>query len=230
MSIHVISVGGSLIVPNEIDYKFLRSFKEFILNRIKKGEKFILITGGGKTCRIYQDAASKVTTIDDEEKDWLGIHSTRLNGHLLRTIFKEYAHPKVIKNYTEDLSQMNDSFEESILVGAGWRPGRSSDFCAVELAKKFNAVDVINLSNIEYVYSEDPKKNPNATKYEKLSWDEFRKIVGNEWSPGMNAPFDPVASKTSQELNLSVAIINGKDLESIGNYLDNKPFKGTIIS
>ena len=45
----------------------------------------------------------------------------------------------------------------------------------------------------------------------------------------MNAPFDPVASKLSQEIKLKVAIMNGKDLENIGNYLDGKEFKGTII-
>ena len=192
------------------------------------GDKFILITGGGKTARKYQMAAAAVSDIDDVEKDWLGTHSTRLNGHLLRTIFKKYAHPKVITNYVDDLENF-DSFDEDILVGAGWKPGRSSDFCAVKLAVKFGAVDVINLSNIEYVYSEDPRLNPKAKKYEKITWKEFREIVGNEWYPGMNVPFDPIASKLSDENNLSVGIMNGKDFDNLGKFLDKKPFKGTII-
>ncbi len=225
MALYVISVGGSLIVPDKIDKKFLKDFKELILKRINEGDRFILVAGGGKTARNYINAAGEVTDLDDEEKDWLGIHSTRLNAHLLRTIFKLYANPIVVK----DFENLDLDFHEKILVGAGWKPGNSTDLIAVLLAEKFNAEKVINLSNIEYVYSDDPKNNPNAVKYEKISWKEFRKIVGDEWSPGMNAPFDPIASKKSEELGLEVAILKGSDIKNIENYLENKNFKGTII-
>lgn len=226
MTLHVISVGGSLIVPNEIDTDFLVSFKQFIIKRIEKGDRFILIAGGGKIARKYQEAASYVSGIDNEEKDWLGIHSTRLNAHLLRTIFKLHANPKVFKNFEKD----DIEFNEKILIGAGWRPGWSTDYVAVLLAKKYGAKSVINLSNIEYVYSEDPKVNPDAKRYEKITWKEFREIVGNEWDPGMSAPFDPIASKEASELKLKVAIMNGKNFTNLNDYLEGKKFKGTLIS
>lgn len=225
MALHVISVGGSLIVPEEIDRDFLSSFKQFIKKRIKKGDRFILIAGGGKTARKYQDAAAAVSEIDNEEKDWLGIHSTRLNAHLLRTIFKNYANPKVIKDYEND----EVDFKEEILVGAGWKPGWSTDYCAVLLAEKYGADSLINLSNIKYVYSEDPKVNPDAKRYDRISWDEFRGIVGNEWDPGMSVPFDPIASKKASDMKLKVAILNGKNLFNINEYLDDSEFEGTII-
>ncbi len=227
MALFVISVGGSLIVPNEIDTDFLASFKQFIIKRIEKGDRFILIAGGGKTCRKYQDAASSVSGIDNEEKDWLGIHSTRLNAHLLRTIFKLWANPKVIKNFDKDLHEIE--FKEKILVGAGWKPGWSTDYIAVLLAEKFKADSVINLSNIDYAYAEDPRVNPNAKKYEKISWKEFQEIVGETWDPGMSAPFDPIASKKAAKLKLKVAILNGKKLTNIADYMDSKKFIGTII-
>lgn len=229
MALHVISVGGSLIVPEEIDTDFLVSFKQFIIKRIEKGDKFILISGGGKVCRKYQVAASTVSGIDNEEKDWLGIHATRINAHLLRTIFKLYAHPKVIKDYVDDLNDFDSDFDEKILVGAGWKPGFSSDFDAVLMAEKFGAKSVINLSNIYYAYTQDPRVNPDAKKIEKIDWKGFREIVGNEWDPGMSAPFDPIASRKAEELKLSVAIMNGKDLINLNNYLDGKRFKGTLI-
>lgn len=230
MALHVISVGGSLIVPEEVDVAFLKSFKKFILNRIGKGDKFILVAGGGKLARKYQQAAIEVTSLDNEEKDWLGLHSTRLNGHLLRTIFKERAHPMLVTNYVVDLDKFSEVFSQDILVGAGWKPGWSTDYVTVLMAKKFNASSVINLSNIEYVYSEDPRVNPSAKKYEKISWDEFKEIVGSKWDPGMSAPFDPIATKLASEIPLDVAIMNGKDLENLGKYLDGKDFKGTLIS
>ena len=225
MALYVISVGGSLIVPDEIDTVFLSSFKQFIIKRIEKGDRFILIAGGGKTARKYQHAASEVSGIDNEEKDWLGIHSTRLNAHLLRTIFKLWANPKIFSNFEED----DIDFREKILIGAGWKPGWSTDYDAVLLAKKYHADCIINLSNIEYVYSEDPKLNPHAKKYENISWRDFRKIVGDVWDPGMSAPFDPIASKEAEKSNLKVAIMSGKDLNNINDFLDGKKFKGTLI-
>lgn len=230
MALHVISVGGSLIVPDKIDTDFLASFKQLVLKRIEKGDRFILIAGGGRTCRRYQVAASAVSEIDNEEKDWLGIHSSRLNGHLLRTIFKSLAYPKLITNYEEDLDEFETGeFNEKILTGAGWKPGWSTDYDAVLMAEKFSADSVINLSNTEYVYSEDPKVNPNAKKFENISWKDFRELVGSEWDPGMHAPFDPIASQKADELGLKVAIMNGKNLSNLSDYFDGKEFKGTVI-
>ena len=156
MVLYIISVGGSLIVPDKIDTKFLKDFKDLINKRIKKKDKFVLIAGGGKVCRLYQSAASKVVEIDNEESDWLGIHSSRLNGHLLRTIFKSVAHPRLITNYEKDLSLIG-KFNESILVGAGWKPGWSTDYDAVLCAAHFKSKKIINLSNIDYclLYTSD---------------------------------------------------------------------------
>ncbi len=220
----IVSLGGSLIVPEEIDISFLKSFRELILKHTKLGKKFILITGGGKTCRKYQKAASEIRQLDEEDLDWLGIHSTRLNAHLVRTIFRDIAHPVIVKDPTK-----KESFKESVLVAAGWKPGCSTDFDAVLLAKTYNAKKLVNLTNIEYVYDKDPKKFPDAKKIEKISWKDFRKIVGNEWDPGLNLPFDPVASKEAQKLGLEVAIMKGSDLENFEDYIEGKAFKGTII-
>ena len=87
----IFSVGGSLIVPNDININFLKKFKELILKQIKKGKKIVIITGGGATARNYMNAASSVSKTDNEDKDWLGIHATRINGHLVRAIFKKEA-------------------------------------------------------------------------------------------------------------------------------------------
>ncbi len=94
----IISLGGSLIVPNEIDFNFLKNFRKLILKYLKKEKRFIIISGGGKTARNYQNAISKVVKITKEDLDWIGIHSTRLNAHLLRTIFRDWAYPKIITN------------------------------------------------------------------------------------------------------------------------------------
>ncbi|MDP1884560.1 MAG: UMP kinase [Candidatus Moranbacteria bacterium] len=223
----IISLGGSLIVPEEIDWKFVKKFKALIEEQIGKGLKFILITGGGKTARKYIDASAKIDDINNEDKDWIGIHATRMNGHFIRTIFRKHAHPKINTN-PHDLEDFYN-FKESILVAAGWRPGFSTDFDAVLLAKYLGIKTVINLSNIDYVCDKDPRKFPDAKKIEEISWKDFRKMVGDKWDPGMNAPFDPIASREAQEIGLEVAIMNGQNLANLKKYLEGKKAKGTII-
>ncbi|MGB3589866.1 MAG: UMP kinase [Tunicatimonas sp.] len=225
MALYVLSLGGSIVVPGSIDADYLTQFKKFINRRVSQGDRFILTVGGGKTARNYQAAAETVSGVDDEERDWLGIHATRLNAHLLRTIFKEQAHPIIAKDFDVSLPD----FEEPILVGAGWKPGWSTDYIAVLLAERYQAQSVLNLSNIDYVYAEDPRENPNAQRFEKINWADFRQIVGSEWSPGLSAPFDPIASKRAEELDLTVVILNGKKMENMEAFFAEGNFQGTII-
>lgn len=224
----IISLGGSLIVPEEIDWEFVKGFKELIERQISKGQRFIIITGGGKLARKYIEAGTKVDDIDNEDKDWLGIHATRLNAHFIRTVFRKHAHPTINKN-PYDLEGFLKA-KESILVAAGFRPGNSTDYIAALIGKQFGVKKIANLSNIDYVYDSDPRTNPDAKKIEKINWSEFRKIVGDKWDPGANVPFDPVASKLADEEKMEVAIMNGKNLENLEKYLNREDFAGTMIN
>ncbi|MFH2232038.1 MAG: UMP kinase [Patescibacteria group bacterium] len=222
----VLSVGGSIVVPESgIDVEYLKKLRSLILQEVEKGERFIIVVGGGSVCRKYQNAAKEITDLEAEDLDWLGIHTTRLNAHLLRTIFRDIAHPVVSKNPTIDLD-----WKEPVLIAAGWKPGCSTDFDAVMLAQKCGAEQIINLTNVDAVYEEDPKVNPDAKSYEHISWADFRKIVGSEWSPGANAPFDPIASKLAQEQGMKVVIARGTDIDNLQDIIDGKEFKGTLIS
>ncbi|HEY0979731.1 MAG TPA: UMP kinase, partial [Candidatus Paceibacterota bacterium] len=87
-----------------------------------------------------------------------------------------------------------------------------------------------NLSNIDYVYTADPRTNPDAQKIENIGWADFRKLIPTEWDPGLSSPFDPVAAREAEALKLEVAVINGNNLEAFEHYLDGKPFSGTVIS
>jgi len=228
---YVISLGGSLIVPpSGIDHKFLKKFRALIISEIKKGNRFVITTGGGHTAREYQEASSKITKLTDEDQDWIGIHSTHLNAHLVKTIFRSYAHPRINKN-PRTKANLKNHFKhgEKIMVAAGWRPGWSTDYVSTILAKRLGAKTVINLSNVKYVYNKDPKKFKDAKKLTNLTWLEFRKIVGNKWDPGLNAPFDPVAAEHAQKLGLEVIIMNGKNINNLKKYFSNKPFQGTTI-
>ena len=224
----IISVGGSLIVPDGgVDTKFLSSFNRFIRKYVALGKRFFLVAGGGKIARHYRDAAKEVVgDITNEDLDWLAIHTTRVNAHLLRTIFKDIAHPRIIENYEKKIHRL----KEPIVIGAGWKPGWSTDYDAVILARDYGGKTIINLSNTYWVYDKDPKKFNDAKPIEKITWEEMEKIVGNKWIPGLSAPFDPIATQLAKELKLTVIVTHGKDFRNLQRLMDGESFKGTVIS
>lgn len=224
----IISLGGSLVVPNGgLDSIFLSAFSEFIREKISKDWRFFIVVGGGATARMYIDGArSIVGSVTDWDLDWLGIHTTRLNAHLLRTIFQDIAHPRIIENYEKKI----ENLKEPLVVASGWKPGRSTDYDAVILARDYQAGAIINMSNIVSVCDKDPNMYPDARPLHDISWEDFQKLVGNTWHPGRNVPFDPIATKLAHELGLSVYIV-GNDLENLEKIFLGKPdFLGTIIT
>lgn len=221
----VIAMGGSLLVPEKIDLDFLKKLKDMIRYFTNDGYQIALVIGGGKTCRYYQAAAREFNNVTDVDLDWIGIKTIRLNCELILRSFSDLdIHPEVIEKWEEAAG-----ITESLIVVGAWEPGCSSDKDAIELADVLEAKQVVNFSNTTHVYSEDPRINPNATKFETLSWDEYRNLIPNEWKPGMSAPFDPVASELAQQHDMTVAIL-GASVENLENYLQGKEFEGTIIS
>jgi len=228
----IISVGGSLIVPDGgIDHHFLSKLNLFIRNQVKKGRRFFLVAGGGRIARHYRDAGKKVIgNIADEDLDWIAIHATRLNAHLLRTIFEDIAHPRIIENYDKKLFK----WKEPVVVGAGWKPGWSTDYDAVKIAEDYGGKVILNLSNVDWVYDKDPIKYQDAKPIKKMTWTQMDELVGKElidgkWVPGMSAPFDPIATKLAKKLNLTVIVANGKDFNNLENIIEGDSFKGTVV-
>ncbi len=137
----VISVGGSLIAPpSGIDTGFIKKFKALIEKQVSRGFRFVIITGGGATARNYQEAGRKVGQVTTDDLDWLGIHSTRLNGHLLRSLFRKDAYPALVKNPKAKIST-----SKPIIIAAGSKPGWSTDYVATSLAKNIGAKRIVNL-------------------------------------------------------------------------------------
>ncbi|MEI7709236.1 MAG: UMP kinase [bacterium] len=220
----VLSLGGSLIVPDGIDVEFLKKFRDLIISQTKKGKKFVVISGGGKVCRRYQEAAKALTQVSNDDLDWIGIASTRLNSELLRVVFGESAFEKIVMD-----PNMVPQTDKPVILGGGWKPGNSSDLAATQAALSIGAKKLINLSNIDYLYDKDPNKYTDAKKIEQISWSGLIEILPKSWEPGANVPFDPIAAKEAEVALLEVAILNGKNISNLEKYLNGEDFAGTQI-
>lgn len=210
--------------PDAIDTAFLKKFNTFVRKRLDNN-RFIIVVGGGRTARVYQEAAGKVIRTTNEDKDWLGIHATRANAHLLRTIFADVADPTVI-----DERGKLKKLSYPITIASGWRPGWSTDFVAVALAEDFKVNEVIAAGKPDHIYDKDPSKYKNAKPFDHLSWKEYRAMIPDSWSPGAHTPIDTVAAKAAERAKKAVIVMNPKDFKNFGNLLSGKEFNGTIVS
>ncbi|HHT80431.1 MAG: UMP kinase [Sphaerochaeta sp.] len=227
LNMAVISLGGSIIAPDKVDVTFLKELNKNLREYLKKDKsrKLILVCGGGAPARIYQQALREIIAdAPSEEQDWLGIRATHINAQLLKAMFSDLCTDNIITDPTGHIN-----FKGQVLVAAGWKPGFSTDNDAVILAERFLGKTIINLSNIAKVYTDDPKKNPDAKPLDTISWDEFKVLVGSTWVPGKNTPFDPVASKRASKLGMQVICADGRNIENTMAILNKKEFVGTVI-
>lgn len=229
----VLSVGGSIVVPEKPDTEFLTKFVLMTTSWLSedKDRRLILVVGGGGPARVYQNSYREILSglsasqnFDNSQADWIGIMATRLNAELLKAAFGSFCQNPVVYNPTEDIE-----FKGQVLVASGWKPGFSTDTDAVYLGERFDAKTIVNLSNIEKVYTDDPRKNPDAKPLDTISWADFRKMVGDEWTPGKNCPFDPIASKKAESNNMKVICAGGKNIENIKAILNDNEYIGTTI-
>ncbi|MBN1798673.1 MAG: UMP kinase [Spirochaetales bacterium] len=226
-SIQVISLGGSIISPQAVDIHFLKGFYSIIEDYLRSDmeHKLIIVCGGGAPARSYQKAYKQVASSPDNlALDWIGIAATRLNAELIRYIFQDFCDDEVVTDPTRPTV-----IGRQILVASGWKPGFSTDYDAVLLAERFHAEFVINLSNIEQVYTDDPKQNPEAAPIKDITWVKFKELVGEKWEPGRNVPFDPVATAHAARIGLKVIFALGRDGDNLKSILNAKPYIGTLI-
>lgn len=218
---YVVSLGGSVMMPGGPDIKFIKKFCEIILSH---GGKFVIFTGGGSLTRELQELATKSGNASQDDMDLIGIQPTRINALLLRSFIGKDAHEEIIDNPTRKFRT-----EKKVALGCGWKPGASTDSCAVNFAVANGIKNVVNISNTHYVYDKDPKAFKDARPIEKMGWDQMQVLVGDEWKPGLHKPFDPIATRLASKKKLKVMFL-GPDLRNFRNYLEGKPYKGTTVT
>tara|TARA_Y100000310_G_scaffold203871_1_gene204129 strand:- start:6092 stop:6766 length:675 start_codon:yes stop_codon:yes gene_type:complete len=219
----VISLGGSVIVPNKVDFSYLRDFKT-VIKEFSKGNKVVIVTGGGKTARNYLLPLQKAR-MPKRVASLVGIASTRLNARLVAGMFG------VAENVPETLKDVKKMLKRRNLVvcGAlGDREGMTSDGNAAEVAADIKADFFLNITNVKGLYDDDPKKK-SAKLIREIGYEDFLKIIKRiSYKAGQHFVLDQAAARIIKRKKVKVFIV-GKGLRNIEKCLYGEKFLGTVI-
>ena len=222
----VISLGGSLIIPNDIDTKFLNSFKKIILRNTKRN-KFLIICGGGSVARKYISALRNLGA-SEKRQGFAGISATRMNARFMNYFFNrdaEYGIPHTLKALKSELKK-----SDIVFCGAlEYKTKQTSDSTSAELAEGFKTY-FINITDVPGLYTKNPKKHRDAKFISEITWKEFDKLANaSKYQPGQHFVLDQSASKIIMRAKIPTYII-GRDMNQLDNVLNGRKFKGTLVS
>lgn len=220
----LLSLNGSIIYPDPktgINIVFLKEFDRLVRKKIAedKNRRFFIMVGGGYTAKQYKKAASDILKkVPNEDYGWLEVRASRLNAHLLRTIFQDIAVPKIIEHY-DNLPKI-DKERGRVYICAAEHSGASTDLFSVILAGKLGVKKVFSLI-------EKKKIESKSFAQKKMSWFDYFQIVKNRQEK--NLPFDPAAAKLAQQLKIKVVFLLGEDFVNIERAISEQSFVGVTV-
>ena len=221
----VISIGGSILVPDQDDNTYIKELAS-MLNELSESFRIFVVVGGGRIARYYIKLARSLGA-DESYLDDVGIEVTRLNARMLICALGDSAYHLPAKTFDEALSA---SKGHKIVVMGGTHPGHTTDAVSAMLGERAGASRLVNATSVDGVYTEDPKKNPDAKHLAALSYNELLDIcLKVKGGAGPNVVFDPLGPKLARRLERHGRVVHGRQLEELRKAIEGKDFHGTII-
>ncbi|MDD5142127.1 UMP kinase [Methanoregula sp.] len=221
----VISLGGSILIPS-LENHTIRDYVP-VLQKIAKKCRLFVVVGGGGEARRYINIARELG-IDEGTSDEIGILITRLNATMLIAALGEAAYPKVAESHAE---AKKFSEHGKIVVMGGITPGQTTDAVAAVLAERVGATAFINATSVDGIYSEDPKKNPKATRFDAITPQKLLEIVGKTaLGAGSNNVLDIVAARVVERSGIPLIVLDGRNPGNLAEAILKGKFRGTVVS
>ena len=225
----VLALGGSLLRPEESErHAWLSSLANLISEcKVSIG----IVVGGGVAAREAIKLAISEGENDLAALDEIGIAATRVNATIVSQILLS-AGIDVFNGIPSDVEAAARALEaHSVVVMGGTRPGHTTDNVAIRLAIEAKAARCLIATNVEYVYSSDPKMDSGARPIEYMTLSELQGIVGPpiHGKAGGSSVIDPIGVQAAIDNNLPLAVLDGREIDRIADALAGKPFVGTRV-
>ncbi len=221
----VISLGGSIIIPDDQDGAFLARFSS-LLRTLADDMELYVVCGGGKIARYYITTGRELSATEPQ-LDGMGIEVTRLNARLLQLALGDLAHHHVPTTIEETAAQGRRG---RVAVMGGTTPGHTTDGVSAALAERVGAARIVNATSVDGVYSADPRKDPRAVRYDHLTFDELEAMMAGGHGAGNSHVFDPLGAAIVKRCRIPILVVAGRDLPEMERAIRGRPIKGTVIA
>lgn len=223
-------VGGSILAPPERDTDFLAAVADKLTAWSKQVRLFVVV-GGGSPARKAIEAA-RACGVAEGDLDRIGIQATRLNAQTLACVLRKRGAQCNIEIPHTTAQALRMAEQHDLVIMGGTVPGHSTDYVAVELAVEGKCARFVNATNVDGVYTRDPNKHKDAAFKPALTFEELLGIIEErEWSTaGAAGVVDGPSTVLIASKGMPTSIVNGRNLDQLGNAILGKPFHGTKIS
>ena len=221
-----ISTGGSIVAPEPLDPDFVSELAS-VLIEASEGRDLLVVVGGGRTARRYIEACRDLGA-DEDYLDLVGIDCTRLNARILKAALGREAYPGVPATVPDAVEVAHD---HSNVVMGGTHPGQTTDAVTAMLAEMADAEEMLILTNVDGVYTADPRKDPTAERLPAITTGRLLEIVDTgEYEAGSSTIVDAVAARLVHRAGTITKVLDGRDLEQVRSALAGRDFHGTLVT
>ncbi len=199
-----------------IDPKRLAEYAQEIKQITDRGVEVAVVIGGGN---IFRGVAGASKGMDRVQGDHMGMLATVINGLALQSALEDYEIPTRLQSAVK-INEVAEPFIRRralrhlekgrvVIFGGGTgNPYFTTDSAAVLRAIEINADVILKGTRVDGIYTSDPEKNADATKFDFISFDDVL-------SKGLKV-MDTTAFTLSQENELPIIVF---DMNKTGNLL-----------
>jgi uridylate kinase len=225
MDVVVVSIGGSVLIPDDDDFEYLSGLAEMLIGLSKRIRLYIVV-GGGRISRYYIKLGRKFG-VDEQILDEMGVGVTRLNARLLILALSGNSNDYPATSVAEAVVIARD---HPIVVMGGTTPGHTTDGVAASVAEFAEADRIVNATSVDGVYTKDPNRYDDAEKIEEMSFEELLECCKtSDWKAGPNNVFDAMGAEIIAKNEIPLLVVKGRDLDALKSAIKGRSFNGTTV-
>jgi len=227
----LLKFSGEALMGNKqygIDNATLTMYAQEVKKIVDYGVQVAIVIGGGN---IFRGIQGTTEGMDRSQSDYMGMLATVINGLALQDALEKAG----LETRVQSAIQINQVCEPFIrrrcirhlekgrvviLVAGTGNPYFTTDSAAALKAAEINAELIIKATKVDGVYSDDPQKNPYATKFEQVTFDY---VIHNKLSV-----MDITAFTLCQENNIPIVVCDVHQPDNLLKIVQGEKI-GTLV-